>query len=317
MLTRSGLAILDYIATNGEATIPDLKDETGYSQKQLYKSVNALTKTNELIETRGVNNQRELTPGNSPLITTYQTLLSQTGHINWTNILTPALLRVCWYLDTPRTIVEIADNLELTKNAVYEALDPIKDRAMLAPDGPTYALTDDMQPLHDVADAAVRQAHEHRLTEFDSRTVLLWYNPISCLVQPPNGNTTHELDNTHNWYSTGLEAFQEHNLTFHTPHERLFWYHPERPPASEELVCHALVKDPTDIRRVSYALLLVEHANLDTSTLTELSGRYGLSTQIDAICNVVDDDTWETASVLPSQQEYASLKKQYGVSPNA
>jgi DNA-binding MarR family transcriptional regulator len=60
------------------------------------------------------------------MIEAYRTLVSKLGHVDWPDLLSPATIRVCWFLDESRRVTTIAARLDITRQAVHNALDPLK-----------------------------------------------------------------------------------------------------------------------------------------------------------------------------------------------
>ena len=160
MISRAGLSIIDTLSTGQQATPAELATETEYSQAHIYDVLDALVAEGLLSESRGNKNQRQVRVTDHPVIETYRTLRAELSHVDWVELLSPATLRVCWYLDEPRRVTDIADRLSITRQGVHNALSPLKNRAMLSPSGPDYALHDDLSPLLAFARAVV--IHEHR-----------------------------------------------------------------------------------------------------------------------------------------------------------
>ena len=122
MLTKAGLAVIDALSTGREATAADLAMETEYSQTHLYDVLDKLLESGLLAEHRGANNQREVSLTDHPVVEAYRALRSELGHVEWPDLLSPATLRVCWYLDVPRRVSEIAERLKITRQGAHKAL---------------------------------------------------------------------------------------------------------------------------------------------------------------------------------------------------
>jgi DNA-binding MarR family transcriptional regulator len=313
MTSPSTIAVLHHIATTpAPTTIKDLINDTGYSEKQLHRAVNSLTTTGDITEKRGVNNRKELHPGNGQLMTAYNRLIANVDHVHWGDLFTPTLLRVAWNLDTPTKIRTIADRLNVTPQAVYSALDPLAGRAMLNPAGPEYALADNLSPLHAVADAAAWHTDRIRVDNLASPAVINWYDPIHCLVRPQTPDETTKFDDADNWHVTGVTAFIDYDLQFFTPHEPLVWYSDHGPPTPEEIACHALLSDPGP-RHVSYAMLLIETLDLDHDAMKQHAARYDLEPVMNSMLTALTQDDWTSNGKLPGPREYEQLKHQYEV----
>lgn len=316
MLTKAGLAVVDTLSTGREATPDKLATETEYSQDHIYGVLDELLAEGLLTEARGSKNRRIVQVTDHPVVEAYRDLRSKFGHVDWTEILSPATLRVCWYLDEPRRATEIADRLDITRQGVHNALSPLKHRAMLSPSGPEYALTDDLSPLLTFAREAGTHKHRSRVREIAPSTTVEWCDPKRALVRVQTPDDTTALQSAADWRLTGLARFQEYGLQFFLAGEPAFWYAPDEDLTPSEVVCHTLLLD-SDSRRISYSMLLIEKLNIDQDSVIETAKWYDLETTIAAMYRPLrgDYDVSEDSSVfLPSESEFISLKEQYGVS---
>lgn len=315
MLTKAGLAVLDVLCVEQEATVQELSAETGYSREHVYRVVDDLLEAGLLDEFRQHRNQRVLSVTDTPVVEAYRHLTVKLGHVEWPDLLSPATIRVCWHLDQPRRITTVADRLGVTRQAVHNALAPLKNRAMLAPAGPDYKLTDDLQPLLDFVRAVVMHDHRTRVRRLAPTATVDWCDPKRALVQVQKQEETDRLQNAADWNVTGLAKFQAYGLQFLLAGEPAFWYAPDDTLTPADVVCHTLVLN-ADSRRVSYAMLLIEKEDIEQEILTETAAWYGIKPEITQLYHVLNEefDTADNATIsLPSAQEYAALKHQYGV----
>jgi hypothetical protein len=125
------------------------------------------------------------------------------------------------------------------------------------------------------------------------------------------------------WQVTGLASFQEFGLQFFLAGEPAFWYGPGQTLSPDAVVCHTLALEQ-DSRRTSYAMLLIEHADIPQETLTTTARWYGVDTAVTAMYQALSDDATppddgdpkrerEHEVRLPSDAEYAALKSHYGL----
>ena len=316
MLTKAGLAVIDALGTGREATAAELATDTEYSQAHLYDVLDELLEAGLLTERRGLNNQRQVRVTDHPVIEAYRTLQSELGHVEWPDLLSPATRRVCWYLDEPRRVAEIAERLDSTRQSVHKALSPLKHRAMLSPSGPAYALTEDLAPLLAFARAVVQHEHRSRVRAIAPSATVEWCDPKRALVRVQTAADTEALEAASDWQLTGLARFAEYGLQFFLAGEPAFWYAPDAELTPANVVCHTLVLD-SGARRVSYAMLLIETLDIDQETLTETAQWYGLESTVTAMYQPLQgafDASEESPVVLPSETEFLTLKEQYGVS---
>ena len=316
MLTKAGLAVLDVLSTGRTATPSELAAETGYSQPHLYDVLDELLSEGLLRETRESHNQRRVRVTDHPVVEAYRTLRSKLSHVDWNEILSPATLRVCWYLDEPRRATDIADRLDITRQGVHNALSPLKHRAMLSPSGPEYALSEDLSPLLAFVRAVVAHDHRSRVREIAPSATVEWCDPKRALVRVQTADDTTALQSASDWELTGLARFQAYGLQFFLAGEPAFWYAPDEELTPAEVVCHTLVLD-SGSRRVSYSMLLIETLDIDRETLTETATWYDLKATVAAMYRPLHEEfdaSEEPPIVLPSESEFIALKEQYGVS---
>jgi len=315
MLSKATLTVVDVLTTGRESTVAELTNATEYSKPHLYEVVDELIEDGLLIERRGPNNQRYVRVTAHPVIEAYRTLHSELGHVAWVDLLSPATLRVCWFLNEPRRVADIADRLDVTRQSVHNALDSLKNRAMLSPSGPEYALSDDLEPLVTFAQAVVRHEHRSRARAVAPSATVEWCDPSRALIRVQTNEDTAALTDDINWRMTGLGRFEEYGLQFFLAGEPAFWYGPEETLSAADLVCHTLVLD-SGSRRVSYAMLLIEKERIDQEQLMPIAEWYDLETAVSEMYRRLEketDSSEETSIILPSDAEFTALKEQYGV----
>lgn len=316
MLTKAGLAVIDALSTGRDATAADLAPETEYSRDYLYEVLDTLLEDGLLVERRGSKNQRWVHLADHPVVEAYRDLQSELGHVEWPDLLSVATLRVCWYLDEPRRVSEIAKRLDITRQGVHKALSPLKHRAMLTPSGPTYALSEDLRPLVTFAREVMRHEHRSRVRALAPSATVEWCDPKRALVRVQTAEDTDALEDDSDWELTGLARFGEYGLQFYLAGEPAFWYAPHEELTPADVVCQTLVLDRGS-RRVSYAMLLIEALEIDEETLKEIAEWYGLKSTVTAMYRALEgafDASEEFPVVLPGEDEYMALKEQYGVS---
>jgi DNA-binding MarR family transcriptional regulator len=316
MVTKASLALLDALSPGHEATPDELATETEYSQEHIYEVLDGLRTEGLLTEARGSKNRRLVQVTDHPVVESYRSLRSKLSHVDWTEVLSPATLRVCWYLNEPRRATEIADRLDITRQGVHNALSPLKHRAMLSPSGPEYALADDLSPLLTFAREVVTHEHRSRVRELAPSAIVEWCDPKRALVRVETSDDTTALQSATDWRVTGLARFQEYDLQFFLADEPAFWYAPDEDLTPSQVVCHTLVLD-SGSRRVSYSMLLIEKLDLDQDVLTETATWYDLETTVAAMCRSLRDEfevSEDSPVFLPSESEFTALKEQYGVS---
>lgn len=315
VLSKAELAVLDVLSSGREATPDELVVGTKYSRDHVYRVLDDLLAAGLLSEARGHHNQRRVRVTDDQVVEAYRRLISKLGHVEWPEILSPATVRVCWYLDEPRRAVEIADRLGISRQRVHDALSPLKNRALLSPAGPEYALADDVRPLLEFVRAVVAHEHRKRVRSLAPSATVEWCDPKRALVRVHQPEDTDTLQSSEDWQLTGLAKFQEFGLQFFLSDEPAFWYAPDEELTADEVVCHTLVLD-SGSRRTSYAMLLIEKMRIDQKSLTSSAKWYGLETEIAEMYRVIEGE-FEPADDneirLPTESEYSGLKAQYEV----
>jgi DNA-binding transcriptional ArsR family regulator len=315
MLTKAGLAVIDALGAGREATADELATDTGYSRDHLYEVLDELLASGLLTEARGSKNRRLVRVTDHPVVESYRDLRSKLGHVDWTGILSPATIQVCWYLDEPRRATEVANRLDVTRQGVHNALSPLKDRAMLSPSGPEYALSDDLSPLVTFAREVVTHEHRSRVRAIAPSATVEWCDPKRALVRVQTSADTTALQSAADWRVTGLARFREYDLQFFLAGEPAFWYGPEEELTPADVVCHTLVLG-SDVRRVGYSMLLIEALDIDQDSLTETATWYDLEPTVAAMYRALHgafEGGGDLPVTLPSESEFTALKEQYGV----
>lgn len=313
MISKAGVVLLDALVRKRSMTPNELANETRFSREHIYRVLDSLTESGLIEESRGQNNQRQVRVRDTPLVEAYRRLIGNAGHVQWPEILTPATIRVCWYLDEPRRVTTIAERLLVSRQAVHQALTPLKGRAMLSPSGPEYALVDQMKPLLAFARAFVTHEHRQRIRNIAPSATIEWCDPKRALVRTQRAEETEVLQSTENWHVTGLAGFRNYGLKFYLSGQPAFWYDPTGIPSSADLVCQTLVLN-ADPRRVSYALLLIEAATIEKETMLAVARWYKLESLVKQMYTALEEGFESMANDrLPSETEYLTLKRQYDV----
>lgn len=187
---------------------------------------------------------------------------------------------------------------------------------MLDPAGPEYALADNLTPLLDFVRAVVAHDHRQRVREVAPSAALVWCDPLRALVRPTDPADTEALQDAPDWTVTGVAKYQEFGLQFFLAGEPIFWHAPDDAVSPAGVVCHSLLIEQ-DVRRVSYAMLLIEHADIGKETLITNARWYELDDEVTAMYRALSGETASpeepSAVPLPSETEYKALEDQYGV----
>lgn len=315
MLSSGELAVIDALARNNSASLQEIASATDYSQDYLYGVLDDLIDKGLLTESRNGHNQRHPRLTQADVVEVYRRLILQHDHVDWVDLLAPATIRVLWHLDEPRRLATVAARLDISRQAVHDALSPLKGRALLRRLNHEYAFADELEPLRDFVHAVVMHDHRVRVRRTAPTAVILWCDPRYALVQAHTSEDTESLQNSDQWEVTGVAGFRKYGLKFLLPREPLFWYAPGETLTAAEMICHTVITQ-RDSQRVSYAMLLIEQQGIEEERLTETAARYGIAPTISQLYEFLEGGFKSTEDVkisLPSAQEYTALKDQYGV----
>lgn len=313
MLTKGAISVLETLTTRADATPSEIAKQTRYHRSYIYEVLDALQAAGIITERREAHNQRRVTLSNDAVSDTYKQLRHAYAHVDWPELLSPSSLRVCWYLDEPRRIAWIAAELGLTPQRVTEILQPFKRRGMLDPDGPDYALVEELVPLLEFARAVVKRTHQLRADEVAPTGTIVWLDPRRILLQPHSEADREALRDHDDWELTGLARHREYGLEFHLPREPLFWYDPVSGFSRADLVCHTLLSG-ADTRHTGFAMLLVEAAEIAPEVLVETARRYDLGEDVESLTLAVREGLEalpETTRSFPVADEYAEWRQLY------
>lgn len=128
MLTNAGIALIDALHDGREATVHKLVDETGLSTSQIYRTADELHSAGLIGESRGHHNHRILCVTGHPVIEAYRNLTSTLGHVDWPDLLSPATIRICWFLgeaDGTPIVGEVKNKSSIDSDVV----DDLRDHA--------------------------------------------------------------------------------------------------------------------------------------------------------------------------------------------
>ncbi len=234
--------------------------------------------------------------------------MQQYSHIDWPELLSGAALRVCYYLDTPRTATDLARRADVHRSTVHRALAPLQHRGIIYQiDTGAYALNDGFEQLSAFARELAHHAHRQTIEEQADTYTILWESLEEFLVQ-----TTTEITDDH-FIPTGPDQFQQYGLLLLARDRRYYLYSETLDDLSPEtLCCHMLVID-SGARAQSYCLLLLSHVDIDRDELRTQAVKYGVDDVVDELCTYLDTSGDQRTSRLPEWEDFQELADEYGV----
>ena len=304
MLRGSELEVLATLERGD--TIADLATRLEYSESYVSRVVSDLAEKNLLYTDRDGRRKR-VTPSDAKAVELYRDLVRQYSHVDFPELLTGKALEVCYYLDRPRTVADIAARSDNYRNTVNRVLTRLRDRGMVGTDDGTYDFNGDFDRLHEFARELGHHRHRTRLEAVAPRGTILWEDHDEFLAR-----TATELD-ADGFHETGLAPFAAFDLQFLLPSQRYYFYSEALesiPPA--DLCCHTLLIDD-DTRHRSYCLLLLNRADVDPDELRERATTYGLEDEIDALLRYLETGGDVEDGRLPDWSEFREMAADYEV----
>ncbi|MBX0324741.1 helix-turn-helix domain-containing protein [Halomicroarcula sp. F13] len=307
MLTEGEVRALT--ALHGEQTVSELAANLDRSLSYTSELVEQL-ETSGLVETRRQGKTKQIRLSDAKAIELLTALTQQYSHIDWPELLSGAALRVCYFLDTPRTVTDLARHTDVHRSTVHRALSPLQHRGIVyQTDNGTYALNDGFEQLNAFARELAHHVHRQTVEQQTNTYTILWESLDEFLVQ-----TTTEITEEH-FILTGPEQFQRYDLPLLARDRRYYLYSETTSELSPEILCcHMLVID-SGARAQSYCILLLSHASIDRDELRAQATKYGVDDVVDDLCTYLDTSGDQRTSRLPEWKDFQELAEEYEVTP--
>jgi DNA-binding MarR family transcriptional regulator len=307
MLTEGEVRALT--ALHGEQTVSELATNLDRSLSYTSELVERLESAG-LVETRRQGKTKQIRRSDAKALELLTTLTQQYSHIDWPELVSGAALRVCYYLDTPRTAADLARHADVHRSTVHRALAPLQHRGLVyQTDDGAYALNDGFEQLSVFARELAHHVHRQTIEKQTDAYTILWESLDEFLVQ-----TTTEVTEEH-FTPTGPDQFQRYGLPLLARDRRHYHYSETTSELSPEvLCCHMLVID-SGARTQSYCLLLLSHVDIDRDELRAQATKYGVDDIVDELCTYLDTSGAQRTSRLPEWEDFQELADEYGVTP--
>lgn len=307
MLTEGEFRAL--IALRREQTVSDLATQLDRSLSYTSELVDRL-ETAGLVETHRQGKTKQIRRSDAKALELLADLTQQYTHIDWPELLAGASLRVCYYLDAPRTGAELARRTDVHRSTVHRAIDPLQHRGIVyQTDDNAYALNEEFEQLSAFARELAHHVHRQIVERHTDRYTILWESLDEFLVQTATEITDDDF------VPTGPDQFQTYDLPLLTRNRRYYLYS-ENPTdlSPETLCCHMLVID-SGARAQSYCLLLLSHVDIDRDELRTQAVKYGVEERVDELCTYLDSSGAQRTARLPEWTDFQELAAEYGVTP--
>lgn len=305
MLTEGEFRVLT--ALHGELTVSELAATLDRSLSYTSELVDRL-ETAGLVKTRRQGKTKQLRLSDAKALEVLTSLTQQYSHIDWPELLSGAALRVCYYLDTPRTAADLARRADVHRSTVHRMLGPLTRRGIVyQTDDSAYTLNEGFEQVSTFARELAHHGHRQTVERHTNTYTILWESLDEFLVQ-----TTTEIT-AEGYLPTGPDQFQRYGLPLLARDRRYYLYSEMAKDLSPELLCcHMLVID-SGARAQSYCLLLLSHVDVDRDELRAQAVTYGVDDLVDDLCTYLDTGGDQRTSRLPEWEDFQELAEEYGV----
>src|SRR6056297_835592 len=117
-------------ALHGEQTVSELAANLDRSLSYTSELVEQL-ETSGLVETRRQGKTKQIRLSDAKALELLAALTQQYSHIDWPELLSGAALRVCYFLDTPQTVTDLARRADVHRSTVNRSLSPLQHRGIV------------------------------------------------------------------------------------------------------------------------------------------------------------------------------------------
>jgi len=305
MLTEGEVRALTVL--HGEQTVSEFATQLDRSLSYTSELVDRL-ETAGFVETRRHGKTKQVRPSDAKALEILTAITQEYSHIEWPELLSGAMLRVLYYLETPRAATDLAHRADVHRSTVHRALDPLQHRGIVyETDDDAYALNEGFEQLSTLARELAHHDHRQTVEQHTDTYTILWESLDEFLVRTADEITAEDFR------STGPEQFQTYDLPLLARDRRYYLYTEsmtELSPAT--LCCHMLVID-SGARTQSYCLLLLSHVDVDRDKLRDQATKYGVDDLVEDLLTYLDTGGEQRAPRLPEWEEFQELAANYGV----
>lgn len=304
MYTKAELRALE--ALQGESTVSGLAEELDRSRSYVSELVDRM-ESKGLVHTSREGKQKQINRSDARAIELFDRFVQQYTHIPFPELLGGATLRILYYLQSPATATQLAEQVDVHRSTVHRSLSPLENRGMVYKSDGKYTLNDEFEELSTVAREFAHLRHRHRVEDHTESFTLLWESLDEFLAQ-----TRAEIEEDA-FHLTGPELFQAYDLPLMARQRRYYLYSESIDAISPaELCCHMLVIDD-GTRSQSYCLLLISETEIDRDELLEAAEKYEVAEQVSNLFEYLDTEGESRSGRLPRWEEFRELADEYGV----
>lgn len=304
MFTEAELRALE--ALQGESTVSGLAEELDRSRSYVSELVDRM-ESKGLVHTSREGKQKQINRSDARAIELFDSFVQQYTHIPFPELLGGATLRILYYLQSPATATQLAEQVDVHRSTVHRSLSPLETRGMIYKSDGKYTLNDEFEELSTVAREFAHLRHRHRVEDYAESFTLLWESLDEFLVQ----TCTEIKEDT--FHLTGPELFQAYDLPLLARQRRYYLYSESVAEVSPaELCCHMLVIDG-GTRSQSYCLLLISETAIGRDELLEAAQKYDVAERVSNLLEYLDTEGESRSGHLPRWEEFRELADEYGV----
>jgi len=302
--TEAELGALE--ALQNESTVSGLTEELDRSRSYVSELV-ARMESKGLVYTSREGKQKRINRSDARAIELFDSFVQQYTHIPFPELLGGATLRILYYLQSPATATQLAEQVDVHRSTVHRSLSPLENRGMVYKLDGKYTLNDEFEELSTVAREFAHVRHRHRVEDHTESFTLLWESLDEFLVQ-----TRVEIE-ADAFHLTGPELFQAYDLPLMARQRRYYLYSESIDEVSPaELCCHMLVIDD-GTRSQSYCLLLISETAIERDELLEAAQKYEVTERVSNLLEYLDTEGESRSGRLPRWEEFRELADEYGV----
>jgi len=248
-------------------------------------------------------------------------------HVDLPDFLTPSLVTVLYWLDSPLGPSEIAARVTLSRVRVQQLLATLVRRQFVTkPTRGQYELKSEYQKISALAEAVARHTQRVELKEVLPDATIIWAAPCEALVVPGEStrNLAEKLVDDAEWTVTGLAAFHRFGFDVTIADTPLFYRNTAETSPVEvtaaDAVCHALCRR-VEHRLIRFCALVVLKGvvenQLSLAELRDTAVTYGVEREISVLLEFLqqrgDEDTLpaDLASSFPTWERLVDTGMQY------
>lgn len=294
MLQQSDLKVLSSLRQT-PLDVSEISEQTGLAQATVRRRITILSEHGLVVrldptETSKPSYRRQ----QSAIATALDMAEDSVPHVTLTDFLTPSLLRVLYWVETPLGPSDIAARVPLSRVRVQQLLATLVRRQFVTkPARGQYELKSEYRKVRGLSEAVARHTQWVEIRDVLPDATIIWAAPCEALVVP--GESTTDVADTLvddvEWTVTGLGAFRQFGFDFTVADAPLLYRNTETTAtevhrSAVPAVCHALCRR-VEHRLVRFCALVVlrgiAEGDFSRVALRDTAVIYGIEREIDVL----------------------------------